>query len=152
MIDETICLLLLFGFAMRRKPADITDAELAVLQVLWNGPATIREITSVIYPECSASQYATVKKLLARIEQKNIVERDTSQMAHRFTATVSRDDLIGRRLQDVAEDICDGSHVPLLMNLLKRQTFSAEQRKQLDELFDELFQDDSKPQSGPKDD
>ncbi len=124
---------------MAIKPADVTDAELAVLQVLWNGPATIRQITDVIYREGLPSQYATVKKLLSRIEGKGLVERDSSQTAHRFTAAITQDDLIARRLQHVAEDICDGSHAPLLMNLLKNRKYSARERRQLHELFDELF-------------
>lgn len=127
------------GLFMAIKPADVTDAELAVLHVLWNGPATIREITDVIYPEGSPSHYATVKKLLSRIEAKGLVERDSSQIAHRFTAAISQDDLIARRLQHVAEDICDGSHTPLLINLLKNRKYSAKERRQLHELFDELF-------------
>lgn len=124
---------------MAIKPADVTDAELAVLQVLWNTPATIREITDVIYPAGSLSHYATVKKLLSRIEAKGLVNRDASQFAHRFTAAITQDDLIARRLQHVAEDICDGSHAPLLMNLLKSRKYSAEERRQLYALFEELF-------------
>ncbi|TWU10935.1 Penicillinase repressor [Allorhodopirellula heiligendammensis] len=127
------------GLFMAIKPADVTDAELAVLQVLWNGSATIREITDLIYPEGSPSHYATVKKLLSRIESKGLVKRDSSQIAHRFTAAISQDDLIARRLQHVAEDICDGSHTPLLINLLKNRKYSAQERRELHELFDELF-------------
>ncbi len=129
---------------MAIKPADVTDAELAILQVLWNGPATIREITDVIYPEGLPSQYATVKKLLSRIEGKGLVDRDSRQIAHRFTALVTQDDLIARRLQHVADDICDGSHAPLLMNLLKNRKYSAKERRELHELFDELFGDPPK--------
>ena len=36
---------------MARTAQDVTDAELAVLQVLWDeGPATIRRLTDVLYP------------------------------------------------------------------------------------------------------
>lgn len=130
---------------MARTPKDVTDAELAVLRVLWNsGSATIREITDAIYPNGAASEYATVKKLLARIEDKGLVDRDASQMAHVFSATITQEDLISRRLQDVAEDICDGSHTPLLMSLLKNKRYSAKERKQLHEAFDELFRSKSK--------
>ncbi|TWT65280.1 BlaI/MecI/CopY family transcriptional regulator [Allorhodopirellula solitaria] len=128
---------------MAVQPADVTAAELAVLHALWNGSATIREITDVVYSGGSASEYATVKKLLSRIEAKGLVTRDTSQLAHRFSAAISPDDLIARRLQDVAEDICDGSHTPLLMNLLTHRQYSAPERKQLRELLNELFGADS---------
>ena len=130
---------------MPRKSRDATDAELAVLQVLWScQSATIREITDAIYPARSASDYATVKKLLARIEDKGLVIRDASRMAHLFSAAITQDELIARRLQDVAEDICQGSHTPLLMNLLKNKKYSAKERKQLHNLFDELFRSKTK--------
>ena len=55
---------------MARTPRDITDAELAVLQVLWDaGPLPIRRITGRLYPGGTAAQYATVQKLLERLEQ-----------------------------------------------------------------------------------
>ncbi|TWT78588.1 BlaI/MecI/CopY family transcriptional regulator [Neorhodopirellula pilleata] len=125
---------------MVRKPKDVTDAELAVMQVLWmRESATIREITDRIYPAGTASDYATVKKLLARLEEKTLVHRDASDTAHVFTATITQDDLITRRLRDVAEDFCDGSHTPLLMNLLKNTKYSTREREQLQNLFNELF-------------
>ena len=125
---------------MVRKPRDVTDAELAVMQVLWNHQsATIREITDVIYPAGSPSDYATAKKLLARLEAKHLVLRDGKQMTHVFTAAISQDELIDRRLQAVAADLCDGAHTPLVMNLLKNREYSASERKQLNDLFDEMF-------------
>ena len=50
-------------------PPDVTDAELAVLQTLWEqGEATIRQLTDVLYPEGKAAHYGTVQKLLERLE------------------------------------------------------------------------------------
>src|SRR5262245_5428058 len=99
---------------MARTPQDITDAELAVLQVLWDqGPATIRHITDILYPDGRTSHYATVQKLLERLEGKRlegkpIVTRDRAASVHVFAAAIDRDDLIGRRLQSVAEKLCGG--------------------------------------------
>ena len=71
---------------MARTPQDVTDAELAVLQVLWDdGPATIRQLTDVLYPGGGTAQYATVQKLLDRLEAKGFVHRDRSAAAHTFT-------------------------------------------------------------------
>jgi predicted transcriptional regulator len=54
---------------MARTPNDITDAELGVLQVLWDlGSATVREIVERLYPESTLSLHATVQKLLERLE------------------------------------------------------------------------------------
>ena len=126
---------------MARTPQDVTDAELAVLQVLWErGPATIRQITDVLYPEGGAAHYATVQKLLDRLESKGFVRRDRTAAAHTFAAAVGRDELIGRRLQEVAEKLCGGSLTPLLTHLVRTRRLSARERQQLRDLIDDLDQ------------
>jgi BlaI family penicillinase repressor len=124
---------------MARTPKDITDTELAVLQVLWNeGPCSIRRITDVLYPDGRAAQYATVQKLLERLEEKQWVHRDRSGASHQFTATLDRDELIGRRLQAVAEKLCGGSWTPLLTHLVQHRKLSPEDRQALRNLIEEL--------------
>ena len=125
---------------MARKRRDVTDAELAILQVLWDrGPATIRQVTEVLYPGGAASEYATVKKLLTRLEQKACVSRDNRDAAHVFDATITRNDLLGKRLNALAEDLCGGSRAPLLMNLLRTQPLTEPERDQLRRFLDELI-------------
>src|SRR4051794_39229826 len=88
--------------SMARTPRDVTEYELAILQVLWeSGPATIRRLTEAVYPDGGTAQYATVQKLLERLEGKGCVRRDRSGPAHLFSATINREELLGRRLQDV---------------------------------------------------
>jgi predicted transcriptional regulator len=111
---------------------DVTDAELAVLQALWErGSATIRQLTDALYPGGSVAQYATVQKLLERLEAKGCAGRDRQSWPHVFTATVDRDDLIGRRLRAVAEKLCGGSLTPLLTHLLAVERLSPEERQEL---------------------
>jgi BlaI family transcriptional regulator, penicillinase repressor len=124
---------------MARTPQDITEAELAVLQVLWDdGPATIRQLTDVLRPGGGSAQYATVQKLLDRLAAKGYVRRDRSAAAHTFTAAVGRDEVIGRRLRDVAEKLCGGSLTPLLTHLVRTRRLSARERQELRALIDEL--------------
>ena len=114
---------------MLLHPGDITDAELAVLQMLWEkGPATIRQITDVLYPEGTTAQYATVQKLLERLESKGYVRRDRSAGVQQFQAAVDRDAVIGQQLEALVEKMCGGSLQPLLSNLLrvKRLTRSSQ--------------------------
>ena len=133
---------------MARTPQDVTDAELAVLQVLWDeGAATIRRLTDVLYPAGGAAQYATVQKLLERLEVKGYVGRQRTGTAHLFSAAVPRDELIGRRLQDVAEKLCGGSLTPLLTHLVRTRRLSARERQELRDLIDEL---DTKGKQGPR--
>jgi len=123
---------------MSRTPQDITDAELDVLHVLWkHGPVPIRRITEILYGETKTSQYATVQKLLERLESKACVERDRTTNVHVFTAKIQRDELVGRRLQAVAEDLCEGSITPLLTNLVQMQKLSDKDRAMLKKLIED---------------
>ena len=65
---------------MARTPLDVTFAELAVMEVLWEyGACTVRQIVDVLYPGGGASKFATVQKLLERLENDNrYVKRDRS--------------------------------------------------------------------------
>jgi predicted transcriptional regulator len=124
---------------MARTPRDVTDAELAILQALWDrGPLTIRQLTDLLYPRGGTAQYATVQKLLERLEDKGCVRRDRQPAAHLFVAALGREDLIGRRLQDVATKLCGGSLTPLLTHLVRARRLSARERQELRELIDEL--------------
>lgn len=134
---------------MQRPPQDVTDAELAILQVLWDrGSATVRELAERIYSEYSASQHATVQKLLERLEAKECVHRDRGVWPHQFVASVAREDLIGRRLQQTADKLCDGAVQPLLTHLVKAAKLSDAERASLRALLDDLDQQGKK--SGKK--
>ena len=105
---------------MSRRPQDITEAELTILQSLWDrGSATLRQLFDARYPHGAESEYATVKKLLARLEAKGFVRRDRSAAVQSFHAVVDRESLIDRRLQTLADTLCEGDRTPLLMNLLQ---------------------------------
>jgi predicted transcriptional regulator len=124
---------------MARTPEDVSNSQLAVLTVLWDeGPATIRRLTEVLYPGGGVAEYATVQKLLERLEEKGHVERQRTRGAHTFAAAIAREELIGRRLQDVAEKLCGGSLTPLLTHLVRNQPLSAREREELRALIDEL--------------
>ncbi len=124
---------------MARTPQDITDAELAVLQVLWDaGATTIRQLTDTLYPQGGSAHYATVQKLLERLEKKGWVQRDRTTAAHTFVASLNREDLIGRRLRAVAEKLCGGSLTPLLTHLVRTSRLSGRERQELRTLIDEL--------------
>ncbi len=124
---------------MARTPRDVTERELAVLQALWDaGPATIRQLTDALYPGGGAGSYATVQVLLNRLEAKGCVRRARAGAAHTFTAALGRDELIGRRLRDVAEKLCGGSLTPLLTHLMRTRRLTADERRELRSLIDDL--------------
>jgi len=124
---------------MVRDLQDVPDAELAVLQALWErGRSTIRQLADTLYPSGMDAHYATVQKLLDRLESKGCVSRDRSSWAHVFEATMDRDELIDRRLQAVAEKLCGGSLTPLLTNLVRSKRLTPKERREIRRLMDEL--------------
>jgi BlaI family penicillinase repressor len=124
---------------MNQRKDDVTDAELALLQSLWDeGPATIRQLVDRVYQQTGVSVYATVQKLLDRLESKGCVERDRAGQVHMFRALVNRDELIGRRLRAVADSLCGGSLSPLLTHLVEGRGLSERERRELRNLIEKL--------------
>ena len=122
---------------MARRPRDVTDAELEVLRALWDtGPATIRALTDRLYPSGGTSEYATVQKLLERLEAKGHVARRAEGRQNVFRATVQREDLVARRLRDTADDLCDGSLTPLITQLVSAGKLSREELRELRRVVD----------------
>jgi predicted transcriptional regulator len=131
---------------MEQPPKDVTDAELAVLQALWDqGSATIRQLTDALYPGGSEAHYATVQKLLERLEKKQYVARDRSGHAHTFRARIDRDELVGRRLRVMAEKLCGGLMAPLLTHLVRAEALTSRERQELRDLIDELDRKNKRP-------
>lgn len=105
---------------MSKKRLAVTDAELAVLQLLWaTDSMTVRELTEQLYPPGAGSSVATVQKLLQRLEAKRLIVRDRSQYAHTFSAAVARNDFAGKQLSDMAQKLSEGSLAPLLIHLVE---------------------------------
>ena len=124
---------------MARIPRDVTDAELEVLRGLWDeGEATIRALADRLYPGGGTSEYATVQKLLERLEDKGHVARRAEGRSNVFSARVRREELVARRLRDTAEKLCDGSLTPLLTHLVSAGRLSQDELVELRRMVDRL--------------
>lgn len=124
---------------MPRMPQDVTATELAILKVLWSGgPLAIHEISEILYPSDSAKKYSSVKALLGRLEAKGYVHRIDRDPLIRFEAKQSREDLVGRRIENLVESVCEGSISPLLTHLSNIRGLTAKQQQTLRELLNEL--------------
>jgi predicted transcriptional regulator len=120
------------------KRQDVTDAELAVMEVLWDAAgsgAAVREIREKLYPRGGAAHHSTVQKLLERLEAKGYVRRETGELAHRFFATVLREELIGRRVRAIANELCGGSMATLLTGLVRSQPLKPAEIRELREII-----------------
>ena len=123
---------------MPPRPIEVTESELSVLDVLWDrGSSTIRQITDAVYRRGTTSEYATVQKLLERLEGKGCVSRDRRAFAHVFAPSISRDELIGTALEKLANRLCHGSLTPLLLHLVESTRLTPDERTALRKLVDE---------------
>ena len=124
---------------MSTKTPRPTDAELAILDVLWSrGHATVREVYEALY-ENEGGGYTTALKLLQVMHGKGIVERDDSQRAHVFRAVVSRDAARSRLLGPIVKQLFGGKPMDLVLSVLGTgDAPKPEELAQVRELLDRL--------------
>lgn len=114
----------------------LSEAEMEVLKALWaQGPGTVRRVNEALAGRQWA--YTTVLTLLQRLVAKGYVASETSGVAHVFRAAVTRDELLESRLKDTADELCDGSAVPLVLALVQGNRFSPEELAKFRRLLDE---------------
>jgi len=116
-----------------------TDAELAILSVLWErGPSTVRDVHDDL-SSTQATGYTTILKLLQIMTEKGLVVRDESQRAHIYEARYSEQKTQRQLLTDLMERAFGGSPAKLVMQALSssRRT-SAEELIAIRELLDRM--------------
>lgn len=125
---------------MMVKPSkDVTAAELAILEQLWqHGSAAVKDLSQWLYGASTPSDIATVQKLLSRLEAKGCVSRCRDQWPHQFQAAIDREVLITQRLQATADELCNGTLSTLLTHLVRSKKFTPRQRENLRKLLDEM--------------
>jgi BlaI family penicillinase repressor len=117
----------------------LSESELAVLKTLWNlGAGTVREVNAELSRRGRRWAYTTVQTLLARLQQKGCVECIKETVAHTFRPTVSRDQLLQRRLSELETDLCEGAATPLVHALVSGKRFTADDIAHFRRLLDEL--------------
>jgi predicted transcriptional regulator len=122
---------------MVKKPAAVTDAELAVLKVLWEqGPLTARAITAAVYPDGAESEFAAVHSFLQRLERKSFVTRDRNSFVHVFSPTVSQAEVLGQELNTLVERLGSDSIAPLIMQLIQQKRLSRDEAAEIRKLLD----------------
>jgi len=115
----------------RRKP---TDAELAILRVLWaRGPSTVCEVAEAMGRE---GAYTTVLKLLQIMTDKGLVRRDESARTHVYKATASEDQTKRQLVADLLDKVFEGSSAKLVLQALSTRAASPEEIDEIKKLLD----------------
>ncbi len=122
---------------MQVKQAPLADAELAVMNLLWqNEGLTAREIREQLYPDATKAQHGTVQKLLQRLEDKGYVERDRGSFVHLFSSAISRRTYAGTQLESLAAKLTSGSFAPLITHLIEEKKISRDEICRLRAILD----------------
>jgi BlaI family transcriptional regulator, penicillinase repressor len=112
-----------------------TDAELAILRVLWErGPSTVREV----HESLTGSGYTTVLKMLQIMTDKGLVVRDESERAHVYAASISEQRTQRQLLADLMDRAFGGSPAKLVMQALSGRKANAEDLSAIRELLDSM--------------
>ena len=113
-----------------------TDAELAILRVLWErGPSTVRQVHDVFGRERSAG-YTTVLKLLQIMTEKGLVRRDETDRTHVYQARLSEEQTQRQLVRDLLERAFGGSASKLVMQALAAKRTSPEELGEIRRLID----------------
>lgn len=117
--------------------AELSMAEREALRTLWDrGPGTVRQVMDLIAGRGRTWAYSTVATLLRRLETKGYAASEPVGGPLVYRATVSRDDLIERRLRDAAAELCDGAAAPLVLALVQGNRFTTEELDRIRGLID----------------
>ena len=115
-----------------------TDAELAILSVLWErGPSTVRDVHEAL-SGTQATGYTTVLKLMQIMTEKGLVVRDESQRAHIYEARSSEQKTQRQLLADLVERAFGGSPAKLVMQALSDRRTSSDDLNAIRDLLDRL--------------
>jgi predicted transcriptional regulator len=116
----------------------LTDAERDVLKVLWDyGPATVRAVMRHLQTRGRLWAYSTTATLIQRLAIKGFIATDASAIPHVYSAAVSREQLLGRRLKAAADELCDGNPAPLLLALVQGDYFSPAELERFRRMLDD---------------
>jgi predicted transcriptional regulator len=124
--------------ARQDLPPRPTDAELAILRVLWSrGPSTVREVQEALSQERSAG-YTTVLKFLQIMHEKGLVSRNESARSHVYEAAYSQEQTQGQLVGDLLDRAFGGSARQLVLHALSAKQVSSQELAEIRRLLDQI--------------
>ena len=115
-----------------------TEAELAILQVLWErGACTVRDVHEVLHQR-DGTGYTTALKMLQIMHDKGLVARDESQRAHVYRAVASKARTQKKFWSDMLQRVFDGSPSRLVLQALGDHKATRAELNEIRELLDRL--------------
>ena len=111
-----------------------TDAELAILRVLWKrGPSTVREVVEEMRHQ---GAYTTVLKTLQIMTEKGLVRRNEDERTHVYEAAASQSSTQKQLVSDLMHRAFDGSAAKLVLQALQAGTTSPDELEEIRRLLE----------------
>ena len=117
-----------------------TAAELAILRVLWHGPATVRDVHAAVYGATDTG-YTSALKLMQNMLAKGLVTRVTDRRQHVYHAAVSRRKTLNDLVRGWMDAAFSGSSFALAMQALDARRIEPAQIAELKAAIEKLEAD-----------
>jgi predicted transcriptional regulator len=122
---------------MSRNTPRPTDAELAILRVLWErGPSTVRQVHESL-AEARETGYTTTLKLMQIMAEKGLVTRDESSRTHVYSARASQENTQRQLVSDLVQRAFGGSAAELVLRALASHKTSDTELLEIRKLIDD---------------
>ena len=121
----------------RRKSPNLTDAELRLMEVIWDkGEATVGDVVDGL-PKSVPLAYSTVLTTLRILENKGYIRHSKSGRAFVYRPVVGRDQARAKALTHLLRRFFDNSPEALMLNLIEAKKIDprelARLRKRIEE-------------------
>ena len=115
-----------------------TDAELEVLQVLWeHGPSSVRFVNERLNEEREVG-YTTTLKIMQIMVEKGLAKRDTTKRTHIYQANVQETATQNSLLKSFVNNTFRGSALKLIMQALGNHQASQEELDKIKALIKKI--------------
>jgi len=115
----------------RKKSSTLTDAELRIMEVLWErGAATVADVADALSGK-DGTAYTTILTLMRILKDKGYLATRKQGRAHLYTPKVNRDAAARKAVRQLLTKFFAGSPGELVLSFLRDEDLSPEE---LDEL------------------
>ena len=122
----------------RPKAPELTDRELAVMQVFWRTEeSTAEQARQELLKAGEDVAYVTIANVVRGLLKKGFLKQTHSERPFRYTAVRTFDDVSKKLLGDFMGRLFQGSRQNMLVQLLKHRKLSKAERKLLKEILDD---------------
>lgn len=120
----------------RSKSATLTEAELRIMNVLWDRhSATVHEVLQALPPKPTLA-YNSVLTIIRILESKGYVKHVKDGRAHIYLPKVDRKDATRFEVRHLVSRFFGNSHELLVLNILEEKSLDAEELARVRELLE----------------